>query len=405
MRLRSGQGRRNSDRRHEVLERKYRDLLGRYRVLLEKGKESARTDWAFHRLSSFALQRSSSAVAMFRDGVVVLANPHWHALASARKVPCRWSVLSEPRRTYPDLGTLGATEIERLSAGEAMITVRCRREDSRQLIRLRVERIAPPGEAPIGFVLADDITEQQAHESEMTTLREEMKRKERMGALGRLAAGVAHDIGNTLNALALRVELLARAVDETGTSHLREINEAVAVMRSTLDRLDRFSGRRVRPARPIDVNAVIRSAIDIAGLGLPHAADHSKSRIAVDVEMPGRLPRVIGDAPELTNVLVNLLINARDALVDGGLITVKSWASPDFVTVSVRDNGPGFPPEQLARVFEPFFTTKGARGSGLGLSLAYALVESLGGRVRAGNHPDGGAEIVLELPRARRVSA
>jgi signal transduction histidine kinase len=405
MRLRSGQGRGGSDRAREALERRYRDLMARYRVLLERLKESARTDWAFHRLSWFALQRSSSAVAMFRDGIVVMANPHWYELASARKTPCGWAILGEKRRPYPDLGTLGATELERLSARDATMTLRCRRDNSSQVIRLRLERIAPPGETPIGFVLADDITEQQAHENEMTTLREEMKRKEQMSALGRLAAGVTHDVGNTLNALALRVELLARAVDETGTSHLREINEAVAVMRSTLDRLDRFSGRGARPARPIDVAAVIRSAINVAGLALPLGADAKNGRVVVDVRLPARLPRVIGDAPELTNVLVNLLINARDALAEGGTIRVMVSSSPDFVTVSVRDNGPGFPPDQLSRVFEPFFTTKGALGSGLGLSLAYALVESLGGRVRAGNRPEGGAEVVLELPRARRVSA
>ena len=405
MRLRSGHGRRSTDRAQEALERRYRDLVARYRVLLERLKESARTDSAFHRLSWFALQRSSSAMAMFREGVVVVANPNWHALASARKASCGWTIIGETRRAYPDLGTLGATELERLKAGAATTTLRCRRDDSKQVIRLRLERIAPPGESAIGFILADDVSEQQARENEMTTMREEMKRKEQMSALGRLAAGVTHDVGNTLNALALRVELLARAVDETGTSHLREINEAVKVMRSTLDRLDRFSGRRVRPARPIDVAAVVRSAIAIAGLGLPRPMDDHQAQIAVDVAVPARLPRVIGDAPELTNVLVNLLINARDALDEGGTITVNASASRDFVTVSVCDDGPGFPPDQLTRVFEPFFTTKGARGSGLGLSLAYALVESLGGRVRAGNRPQGGAEVVLELPRARRASS
>ena len=340
MRLRSGKGLR-ADRARERIERRYRDLLARHRVLLEKLKDSARSEWAFHRLSWFALQRSSSAMAMFRDGTVIMANPHWHELASARTRPCGWSIMGDTQRMYSDLGTLGANELERLPAAAPPMTLRCRRSDGSQVIRLRLERIAPPDDEPLGFVLVDDISDLYAREAEMADLRDQMKRKEQMGALGRLAAGVAHDMGNTLNALALRVELLARAVDETGTSHLREINEAVTVMRSTLDRLDRFSGRRVRPARPIDVAAAIRSAVDIAGLALPRqegdgGPPHPDAHVAVDIDVPRRLPRVIGDAPELTNVLVNLLVNARDALVDGGTRRPPAWSPWTRITTSTR---------------------------------------------------------------------
>jgi signal transduction histidine kinase len=99
-------------------------------------------------------------------------------------------------------------------------------------------------------------------------------------------------------------------------------------------------------------------------------------------------------------VFVNLLLNARDAMPHGGTVTVEAHVTGPTVTVRVADEGGGFQPEHLARVFEPFFTTKGARGTGLGLSLAYGTMEALGGSIRADNRPGGGAEMTLHLPLA-----
>ena len=393
-----------------ALRRSYDNLLDRTRALLGRIKDETSAQTEFQRLSWFALQRSSSALALFREGHVVLANSRWHAWASARGGAVGWIVAEGGRRhTYEDLGTLAATELERAGRGEAA-HLRVERRDGKRVLRLRLERVLPRGQEPIGLVLGDDITGDTERDAEMVSLRDEVRKREQMGALGRMAAGVAHDLGNTLNALSLRVQRLGRSAGQSEVSeHLPSIDEAIEMMRSTLERLDRFSGRRTRPLQPVELRRVIRAAVGMAGLGTGRKAGEGAAKVRATLALPQKLPRVLADANELCNVFVNLLINARDAMPEGGTVLVDATVGARHVTVRVCDQGPGFAPDELPRVFEPFFTTKGARGSGLGLSLAYGFMESIGGAIRAANRPDGGAELTLELPiphrRRRGVSA
>jgi signal transduction histidine kinase len=388
------------DASREELRERYRALQLKHTALLGRLADNVRADSAFHRLTWFALQSSSSALAMFREGRVVMANPRWRELASARAPSrCGWTWQGDDdQRHYADLGTMGATELERLPGGGEPITCRCRRDDGAQVLRVRLELVTRRGEQPVGLLLAEDVTGEIAHEEEVARLRETVTRRERMSALGRLAAGVAHDLGNTVNALSLRVGLVSRAVDAHGKSQLPEIVEAIGMLRQTLDRLDRFSGRRNAPQHAIDLRAVILAAVKLVGLELK--AGPKRAPVTIKVDLPRRLPRVAGEGGDLTHVFVNLLLNARDAMPDGGTVTVEAHVTGPTVTVRVADEGGGFQPEHLARVFEPFFTTKGARGTGLGLSLAYGTMEALGGSIRADNRPGGGAEVTLHLPLA-----
>jgi C4-dicarboxylate-specific signal transduction histidine kinase len=121
------------------------------------------------------------------------------------------------------------------------------------------------------------------------------------------------------------------------------------------------------------------------------------------VRIPAELPEVFATRRRLAQVLLNLLVNAGDALeearVQGGEVRVTGVVQGDKVTLLVEDNGPGFPPEVLPRLFESFFTTKGPeKGTGLGLSLSREMVERFGGRLTAENRPEGGARLRLELP-------
>ena len=378
------------------LEARYRDLMARHQALLARMNERARIASALHRLSWFGLERSSSGLALFRDGKTVVANARWRQLASGRTYAGGWYVEDRARRrTYADLSTLAASEIEQLRGGDA-VTLHVWRRDRSRIVRMRVECVAPAGEEPIGLVLADDVTAETKRDVEMGELREGMKRREQMSALGRLAAGVAHDLGNALNALALRLYGAARTADEEGRKHLRGVNDAVEMMRQTLDRLDRFSGRRSRPLKPTDLRPPIRKAVELVGLR-PDGEKDVRGH-AVSLVLPRRLPAVLGDATEMTNMFVNLLLNARDAMPEGGTVTVSAEVRPEHVIVRISDEGTGFSPHHLERAFEPFFTTKGARGSGLGLSLAYGFMEAIGGTIYAGNRPEGGAELTLEFP-------
>ncbi len=383
-------------------EQRYYELLARHVALLGRMSDLSKQETAFHRLGWYGLQRSKSGMAMFRDGRVVAANQRWHELASAIRQPVGWIVAGDgmEQREYTDLGTLCVHELAILPPGENSRMLACRRRDRQQVLRVRIERVLQNGDEPVGLVLADDVSTEVAREAEMAALRDAIKKREQMSALGRLAAGVAHDLGNALNALALRAYAVAKHADDEGKKHARGMHDALEMMRETLDRLDRFSGRRERPLKPMPLRPAIVTAVDMAGLG-GGALGRGKPRIRVALELPPRLPLVLGDKSELTNMFVNLLLNARDAMPEGGTITVRATAGDKLVTVHVCDEGTGFRREHLDRVFEPFFTTKGARGRGLGLSLAYGLMQAMGGSIRAGNRPEGGAEIVVELPAAR----
>lgn len=390
--------------RHLELQASHREALAR----LAAGVES---DATFHKVGWFALERSSSAVALYRDGRVVLGNRRWRELASARSGHRGWVVVDgKERRRHPELGTLGAVELARRSAsaaGAEAAALTAEREDGRQVLRIRIEHIARRHQPADGLVLVDDITVEKARELEMATLRQVVARKERMRALGRLAAGVVHDLGNTINALALQLRALERHLgDGDGQVQprlgLASISEAVALMRATLDRLDRFAGRGAAPVEPLRLAPLVENAVELVRLDLARRKDEPAIDIVVDVSQ--RLPRVLGHAPEVTNVFVNLLLNARDAMPRGGTIAIGAEARDSAVVVRVRDEGSGIDPALFERVFEPFFTTKGADGSGLGLSLAYRTLDALGGSISAGNRSDGaGAELTLQFPRVSRL--
>ena len=122
-------------------------------------------------------------------------------------------------------------------------------------------------------------------------------------------------------------------------------------------------------------------------------------RIQIECNLPESLPLVIGLSTELKHVFANLLLNARDAMEEGGAIKVTAKTSVDTVTVVVADNGPGISPENLAKVFSPFFTTK-PTGSGLGLSMAKDVMTRIGGAITVANAAAGGAEFVLTFQKA-----
>jgi signal transduction histidine kinase len=347
-----------------------------------------------------ANQPSTSALAMFRDGKVILGNAHWRTLANGRGAASGWIVATgREQRGYDDLSTLGASELERLGR-TGTVTLRVQRRDGTRQLRLRLDRVTHPGERPTGLVVADDMTREKALSREVADLRDTLRKREQMTALGRMAAGLAHDLGNTLNALALRVERLSRA-SKSDPEDLKAIGEAVGMMRLTLERLDRFSGRRSRPPQAVQLREVLHAAIGIAGLRPGSRGRERGPRVSVVTKLPRKLPRVLANQNELCNVFVNLLLNARDAMPEGGKVLIDVSVGAREVIVRVGDEGPGFLPEHLDRVFEPFFTTKGAKGSGLGLSLAYGFLRSIGGRIRAANRIGGGAELTIELHIAR----
>jgi signal transduction histidine kinase len=226
---------------------------------------------------------------------------------------------------------------------------------------------------------------------------EALVRQARMKAMGELAGGVAHDVNNALNAVLLRTNLLRREISGESTRHVDVIESVVRESAATVQRLQEFARERSEHApQPLDVNAILRDAAETAN---PVWNDGRAQGRSVEVWMDvAKVPTVLADPLELKEMFVGLLLNCGQAMNGTGRIEITTRSRGNRVVVDIADSGPGFSPSHLERAFEPFFTTRGPASAGLGLALAYALVQRLGGEIRAMNREEGGARVRVELP-------
>ncbi len=222
---------------------------------------------------------------------------------------------------------------------------------------------------------------------------------ERMQALGRLAGGIAHDLNNVLQAVSGGATLIhRRAADPAEVRMLADrVLDAVERGAATTRRLLAFSRGGDLNAESLDMASLL---VDVAAI-LDHAIG---SNIRVKIEAPPCLPPLLADKAQLETVLLNLATNARDAMIDGGVLTIAAdidAAREDSVRLRVIDNGAGMDEATLTRATEPLFTTKPhGRGTGLGLSMARAFAEQSGGVLRLDSRAGAGTTVSLWLPRA-----
>lgn len=250
--------------------------------------------------------------------------------------------------------------------------------------------------------LAGKVDELTAANRALAEARESLLRAEKLATVGRLAAGVAHEVGNPLGAVAGYVELarerLARGDAVEADDCLRRIGGEAARIDRTVRELLAFA----RPASPalsaVDLGAALDGALRLARVQARFKA------VAVEVDLPPGLPRVTADEHYLAQVLVNVLLNAADAMGGRGRVRVTARAAEGKppagagVELEVTDAGPGIDPAHLERVFDPFFTTKApGEGTGLGLAIAHRIMESFGGEIAARNGPEGGAVFALRF--------
>ena len=248
--------------------------------------------------------------------------------------------------------------------------------------------------------IVEDINERVLAAQELAESRRALIQQERLRAIGELASGVAHDFNNTLNAMRLRLAILGADPEcrERHATDLATLNRILQDASETIGRLQDFAQqRRDRPPESVDLARLIREAIDMAHSSVEERSSLFGVPIRVDAAVPN-LPPVVGSPAELRQVFVNLLLNASDAMREGGTIRIEAEARDGTAIVKVADQGIGIPEEHLDRIFEPFFTTKGQKGSGLGLSIAYNMMTRLGGSISAANRPEGGAVFTLTLP-------
>jgi signal transduction histidine kinase len=229
--------------------------------------------------------------------------------------------------------------------------------------------------------------------------RDELRRAERLAAVGRISAQITHEIRNPLNAIGLNAELLAEEIDALDPPP-REATQLVHAITREVDRLNGVAEEYLRFARlpkPAltrqDVNEVLASLLDFL------APELAAAKVDVRRDLGGGLPPVRADEGQLRAVFLNLLRNSREAMPGGGTVAVRTRRWEGGVEAELGDTGGGIPPEELTRIFEPFYSTK-ERGTGLGLAFTRQVVEEHGGSIRCESAVGQGTTFVIRLPAA-----
>jgi PAS domain S-box-containing protein len=230
-----------------------------------------------------------------------------------------------------------------------------------------------------------------------------MLRQERLKALGQLASGIAHDFNNALSMIIGFTELLLSdddAVQDAAKrrTHLQLIHAAAQDAASAVGRLREFS----RPASasealpPVQLNDLVAQAISLSQPRWRGQAQASGQTIRVTADL-GQVPAIGGRAGELREALANLIINAVDAMPEGGTLTLRTRMDQEMVAVDVADTGTGMSAEVRERIFDPFFTTKGDRGTGLGLPMVQGIVQQHGGEISVTSTPGQGTLFTMRF--------
>lgn len=264
--------------------------------------------------------------------------------------------------------------------------------------------VAPPhsGAGRELVAVSRDITQRKLAEEQRARLQEQLLHASKMEALGQLAGGVAHDVGNLLTAIFGYISSAKTHLppDHPVAMSLDQLELAAEQVQGVSRGLLTFSRNVPADKRVLDLAQTIRHALSLFRRLLP---GHIQLRTAFQLDAPAF---VYADAVQIQQVLMNLLINARDAIDASGTITIRLEDAPSrgdadpSVWLAVCDDGAGIAPEHMERVFEPFFSTKASgKGTGLGLTIVRSIVEDHGGRISVQSEPPGGCAFVVELPR------
>ena len=288
------------------------------------------------------------------------------------------------RREEREWAKLSASEIEVASPQRRIL----------QMYAVPMEE-GPEGAGPCVVAILRDVTRQR--EDEATFIE-----SERMQAVRLLAASVAHEIGNPLNALGIHLQLLERELHALPEAGREPIAELVAVARDEVARLDLILSKFLHALRPSEPELASCDMLQVLQDSLrAMKADIEEHRIDVAVRHAGPLPAVMADAQQMKQVFFNIVKNAMQAMKDGGRLEIHLGADDRDMTIAFKDTGSGIAEEQFHRLFEPFQTAKPS-GNGLGLSIVHRIVQGHGGRVDVTSKPGEGACFRIVLPLANR---
>ena len=351
---------------------------------------------------------ASEVIAHLREGFVV-ADEQGRVVDAN---PAATSLLCREAHELRDLSLayvvrlLGASEAEAqgVEASQPVCTLTLTTPDERMYEVSRVRLTGSRAGTLGSFLVIHDRTDQ--HRSERIR-----DRAQRLESLGVLAAGIAHEINNplafvrgNLTHLTRLAEIVGKRLDAFEPPDIEALGEMGEVIWETQGGVDRISrivdatrrlSRESSPRRePVDMNEVADGALQMAAM-------HANRSVRIEALLCDSLPQVLGSAERLGQVVLNLLINAKQAAggTEGGRIRIETRTDGGFVEVQVHDDGPGVPVAHRERIFDPFFTTKGPdEGTGLGLAIAFDIAEEHGGQLDVGDSDLGGARFALRVP-------
>ena len=285
---------------------------------------------------------------------------------------------------------------------------RVRKDGSHFRASVRMSAIRDATGTLVGFAkVTHDITEQREAQESLRRAQERLAQSQKLEMLGQLTGAIAHDFNNLLMVIGANAQLVKRRlVDPPSLRAIEAVGLAASRGETLTRRLLTFSRRQALNPIVIDLRERLAASRDVI-------ASSAGKGIDLVFALPKRVWPVLVDVPELELALVNIVVNARDAMPDGGTIRISGGnvrLSPDdglddlagdFVALRIADSGTGFDPEALSRGFEPFFTTKGPdKGTGLGLSQVYGFARQSNGTVRVANDDASGGVVTIYLPRA-----
>ena len=248
------------------------------------------------------------------------------------------------------------------------------------------------------LMIVDDMTDRIELESQLS-------QAEKLSSIGLLAAGVAHEVNTPLAVISSYSQMLSKQIngDEKKSAVLDKIIKQTFRASEIVNSLLNFSRTSGTEFGPVDVNKVIRDTLNL----LEH--QFKVGRVKVNEELSSELPPIFGNAGKLQQVFLNLFLNAKDAMPEGGTLHVAT-SRERGIRVRVADSGSGIAPEHIARIYDPFFTTKtapkdGRKGTGLGLSVTYGIIQEHAGKIRVDSAVGAGTTFILDFPLMRKAAS
>jgi PAS domain S-box-containing protein len=337
-------------------------------------------------------------------GTTLAANPHLKLIFGHAPETPESQVAPFARTAFIDPHSRKAF-LERLASDRAVADylLRLRRVDG-SAVWVELTAHAEPTDDPRTFridALVRDVSERKKLEDQSRDLYNQLLQAEKLAALGQTISGVAHELNNPLATILTWAERLSQRRLDDATRRgvetiLSESERAAKIVRNLLT----FARKRQSTRTMVDLNHVLRDTLAL------RSYEQRVTNITVIDALASGLPHVFADPHQIQQVLLNLIINAEQAMLSAngrGTLVVRTWheVETDVVVLEVNDDGPGVAPEVQPRIFDPFFTTKDVgKGTGLGLTVAYAIVQEHGGRIRLESSEGRGASFFVEFPIA-----